>query len=80
MGKPGACVLNRKKTNSEKITFSYHAPEDVKPTYVNGVMGGINVKGELFCHFFLEYTELPYEETLTVVDEKPEIEFQCWQG
>ena len=39
----------------QRVRFIYEKPESCDPTYVNGVQGGIKVRGELFCNFFFEF-------------------------
>ena len=49
------------------ITFKYIFPDDYNPTYVNGVYGGINPKGDLVLNFFLERPALPKKETFSLM-------------
>ena len=46
-----------------EITFKYIFADDYNPTYVNGVYGGINPKGDLALNFFYERSALPKKET-----------------
>ena len=51
-----------------KAKFYYVKPDDYEPKYVNGIYGGISPKGELMCHFFMEYTDVPLEEIVPLTE------------
>ena len=46
----------------KKVRFVYEKIEGCEPTYVNGVQGGMNARGELVCNFFFEYMDVPTAE------------------
>ena len=52
------------KTEMEKLRFYYIKPDDYEPIYVNGVYGGMTPRGDLLCHFFYEYRDIPAEEVV----------------
>lgn len=49
-----------------KIKFKYIFADNYNPRYANGVLGGINPRGEILMNFFLERQALPNSETHTV--------------
>ena len=51
-----------------QIRFVYEKLEGSKPTYINGVQGGMNGRGELVCNFFFEYMDVPTAEINPVKD------------
>jgi hypothetical protein len=57
-----------------KVKFVYNKSDDVQPTYVNGLIGGMSSKGELMCSFYFEYKELPIEDKIPLVDGRPQLE------
>lgn len=50
----------------EKITCTYKYIEDYNPTYINGVIGGVNPQLEIIMHFYLERTPLPKTEIMEI--------------
>lgn len=52
----------------KKARFVYRKPDDYEPVYVNGVYGGITPRGELLAHFFIEYSDIPLQESYDVKD------------
>lgn len=50
----------------EKITCKYKYSEDYNPTYINGVIGGVNPQLEIIMHFYLERTPLPKTEIMEI--------------
>lgn len=58
----------------ERVRFIYQKPEDYKMVYVNGVYGGVTPRGELLCHFFQEYADVPAEEEFPLVEGKPQFD------
>jgi len=50
----------------KKARFIYNKPDNYTPVYVSGVYGGLTPRGELLCHFFIEYSDLPAEEAFEV--------------
>src|SRR3990170_8311337 len=53
-----------------KIRLVYEKLEGSKPTYINGVQGPMNARGELVCNFFFEYMDVPTAEINPVEDGK----------
>jgi len=53
-----------------KVTFSYNKPDDYKIIYVNGVYGGLTPRGDICCHFFLEYNKLPSKQEFGLIGGK----------
>lgn len=51
----------------EKVRFVYSKPENYDPIYVSGVYGGMSPRGELLCHFFVEFADIPAEEHVPLV-------------
>ena len=45
--------------------------DDYAQIPANGIFGGLTPRGDLICHFFLEYQDLPEEETFPIEDGKP---------
>jgi hypothetical protein len=58
----------------QKVRFIYEKLEGCEPTYVNGVQGGMNGRGELICNFFFEYMDVPIAEMDPVEDGKITVE------
>lgn len=58
----------------EKVRFVYNKPENYEPIYVSGVYGGMTPRGELVCHFFVEYSDIPAEEHVPLVEGQPNFE------
>ena len=54
----------------QKVRFIYEKLEGCDPTYINGVQGGMNGRGELVCNFFFEYFDVPTAEIDAVKDGK----------
>ena len=54
----------------QKIRFVYEKREGFEPTYINGVQGGMNARGELICNFFFEYVDVPIAEIDPLEDGK----------
>ena len=54
----------------QKVRFLYEKLEGCEPTYINGVQGGMNARGELICNFFFEYMDVPTAEIAPVKDGK----------
>jgi hypothetical protein len=52
------------KDTQTKVRFEFIKPENYKPEYVNGVYGGMTPRGDLLCHFFYEYSDVPKEEVV----------------
>ena len=63
----GAPTLSKEKG---KVKMLYNQPNDYKLTYINGVYGGITPRGDIMCHFFLEYLKLPEEEEFSLTGGK----------
>lgn len=59
-------------SDSKEVQFIYNKKEDYEPIYVNGVYGGVTPRGDLLCHFFYEYVDVPEKEILEL-DEKGQI-------
>jgi len=66
--------MSNEKIPPEKIRFLYSRPDDYELAYVNGVYGGITPRGELMCHFFLEYSDIPAEEVAPLVGEQLQVD------
>ena len=54
----------------KKIKFEYRHPDDYKPLYVNGVIGGPTAKNDIILNFFVEANSLPDSQVFEVVDGK----------
>lgn len=54
----------------KKVRFLYIKAEDDKPIYVNGIFGGMTPRGDLLCHFFYEYHDVPKEDQHDVLNAK----------
>jgi len=65
---------SKKEESPDKVRFVYHKPEDYKQYYVNGVYGGMTPRGELLCHFFVEYADIPAEERLPLLEGVPQLD------
>ncbi|MCX5829202.1 MAG: hypothetical protein NTV58_14540 [Deltaproteobacteria bacterium] len=48
---------------SDKITFKYVCPSDLRDLYVNGLWGGITRKDEFYIHFYSERGPIPKTAT-----------------
>jgi hypothetical protein len=64
----------KSRPTPSKLKFIYNKNEDLQPIYINGVIGGISPKGELICHFYLEYKDLPLEDKVPLVEGIPQID------
>ena len=53
-------------SNVNKARYVYHKPEGYEPIYVSGVYGGITPRGELLAHFFIEYSDIPKQESFEI--------------
>ncbi len=52
---------------AETIRFAYRSSEDYKPSYVNGVHGGLNAAGDVIAHFFTEQRSIDQEEVFNLL-------------
>lgn len=59
-----------KSAKIDRVRFLFNIPDDYKLICVNGVYGGITPRGELICHFFFEYPDIPAEEVAPLIDGK----------
>jgi len=60
------------KKTPKTIRFIYVKPEDHKLVYVNGAYGGMTPRGDLLCHFFYEYVDIPAQEAMPLVEGVPQ--------
>ncbi len=58
-------------TAPKRVRVIISKPDDYLQIPANGIFGGLTPRGDLICHFFLEYYELPKEEAFPVVDGRP---------
>ena len=63
-----------RKRKIESVRIKYFKPEGYEPIYVSGVYGGVTPRGDLVCHFFYEYTDVPDEEFGPVKDGKLQLD------
>jgi len=54
---------------SDKITFKYLFPSDLRDLYVNGLWGGVSSRGELYVHFYSERYPIPNSATHKLNDQ-----------
>jgi hypothetical protein len=57
-----------KKKPVEKVRIQYSRPDNYNPRYVSGVYGGVTPGGDLLCHFFYDYVDVPAEESGPIID------------
>lgn len=56
----------------EKVRFQFVKQEDYQMVKVSGVYGGVPPRGgDLICHCFYEYLDLPVEERLPIKEGRP---------
>jgi len=53
----------------KKVKFIFNKGEDLEPFYVNGIYGGVTPRGDLLCHLFYEYLDLPITESSDVAED-----------
>lgn len=53
-------------SSSKEIICKYLFENNYSPVYINGAHGGVNSRGEIVVHFYLERQALPYSLTLKV--------------
>ena len=49
------------------IRFEYRSSEGYKPSYINGVHGGLNAAGDLIAHFFTEQRAIDKESVFNLL-------------
>lgn len=54
-----------------KITCKYLFSDDYNPKYVNGAYGGVNARGEMIFHFYLERDALPNAMSFSTDENSP---------
>lgn len=52
-----------------KLKVKYLKSDDYSPVYANGAVGGVNVKGEIVIHFYIETLELPKSQSFSIEGE-----------
>ncbi len=50
------------------IKVGYIKNEDYSPVYVNGAIGGVNIRGEMVVNFYIETNVLPQDEAIDIKD------------
>lgn len=50
------------ESQESQLICNYLHSDGYVPTYINGAVGGINCRGEVIIHFFVEHTPLPQTE------------------
>lgn len=54
---------------SDKITFKYVCPSDLRDLHVNGLWGGVTKNDEVYIHFFSERGPIPKTATHDLDDQ-----------
>lgn len=57
----------------DKFVYKYVYPEDLRDLYVNGTIGGLTPRGELYMHLFSERHAFPKKMVCPIKDNKPDM-------